>query len=118
MTTPNPYTPSSESTAESKPEFVCQNCGCRLFNRVKPEAGFAFAKDYQCRQCKEQVPAPTPLWGSLMMLLLGGIVTLLGAVMTVVGFANKSVRAMGAGVVILVVGLGFISAGFRSFYYR
>jgi|GEM_PF-3099957 hypothetical protein len=118
MTGTNPYKPSNETTVETKPEFVCQNCGCRLFNRVKPEAGFAFAHDYQCRQCKEQIPAPTPLWGSLMMLLLGGIIALIGAVMTVVAFANKSVRGMGLGVVTLVVGLGFISAGYRSFYFR
>ena len=75
MSDPNPYS----SPVHKERPFVCRNCGYKLFERVKPESGIAFAKDYQCRQCKEQIPAPVPLWGALLMLVLGVVIFLVGA---------------------------------------
>lgn len=114
----NPYTTSSNHTGTATPEFVCQNCGCKLFERVKSEAKFSFAKDYQCRQCKEQVPAPVPLWGSWGMILLGCFTALAGLVFLIAGWMNNGMITMGMGVASTIVGMGFISSGYRSFYYR
>lgn len=114
----NPYSSTTNPGPSEKSEFVCENCGCRLFERVKPESGFAFAYDYQCRQCKEQIPAQVPLWGSLLMLGIGAAITLAGAAIFLGGWMNQSGIALIAGIVVLVFGLGFSSAGYRSFFYK
>lgn len=110
----NPYRPTdSKATAEAidAGEFLCKNCGCKSFHRVKPEARFAFAKDYQCVECREQIPAPVPLWGALTM-LFGGLllVPVGGLLMLSNAFAGRIIGIL-LGVAILVFGVKFAAAG-------
>ena len=101
----------SESKIQSGQEFECQNCGCKLFNRVKPESGFAFAKDFQCRQCKEQVPAPVPLWGAWLMILGGGGLAILGILWTYTNATRGNLIGSLVGAAMLVFGARFAMAG-------
>ena len=76
----NPYgSPATPAGAKTANAFTCESCGSTKFTRVKPEAGFAFAKDFMCVNCKEQVPAPVPNWGRVLMVVCGGCLAMLGA---------------------------------------
>ena len=109
----NPY--ATDSAAEKAPApMSCDNCGGVKFNRVKPLATFAFAKDFQCVECREQIPAPVPAWGSITMLVPGTLLFLLGvfyAVSTAFGGFNIGVVL---GTVLAIFGLKFAIAGLNS----
>ncbi|MEL6108235.1 MAG: hypothetical protein AAFU85_19590 [Planctomycetota bacterium] len=91
--------------------FECKNCGCESFNRVKPEARFAFAKDYQCVECREQVPAPVPLWGALTMLFGGTGLVCVGGVLMIASAVDAALIPFFLSIAILVFGVKFASAG-------
>ncbi|MEO1529299.1 MAG: hypothetical protein AAFX06_28090, partial [Planctomycetota bacterium] len=83
----NPYQPTGvrgEGTRQIDGEFRCKNCGNRSFQRVRPEARFAFAKDYRCLECLEQVPAPVPIWGVVIMSIGGLGIASIGSLLLLV----------------------------------
>lgn len=81
----------------------CDSCGSVDLVRVNPKEIVAFAKDYQCLQCKRQFPAPVPMWGSLVFVILGLPLALLGAFWIYANLAdgNQVAFAIGGGLLFM-----------------
>jgi hypothetical protein len=71
---------------------TCPKCASAQFTRVPPTSLVAFAKDRVCTQCGTQYTPPTPLWGSLLFLALGGIFLLISIGGFVLVVATDSIR--------------------------
>ncbi len=92
------------------PEFKCPNCSCMQYTRARSSNFVAFTNDYVCMECKEQIPAPVPLWGSIAFMVLGFPFACLGAFWI---FAN----ALSFNITGLAVGAGILIVGVVSFWY-
>ncbi len=89
--------------ASSKPQIKCDNCGGTTLSRVKPKGVVAFSKDYQCLTCKRQFPAPVPIWGSFLFVILGAPLSCLGAfwIYANLASANQIALAIGGGMLFM-----------------
>ena len=73
-----PATPSADPTLAQHLVPVpvarrCPGCGGERFRKVKPRARVAFAKDRICLDCQTRYAPPTPVWGSVIFILAGGM---------------------------------------------
>lgn len=108
----NPYENTSSAVSDTEiGRLVCENCGGAEFTRVKPESGFAFAKDYLCVGCNEQIPAPVPLWGRILMIVCGSVLALFGLLWVVVNLGRPFAMLIGGAM--LYFGGRSAVAGFR-----
>ncbi len=93
----------------ARSKLQCDSCGSIDLVRVNPKEIVAFAKDYQCLQCTRQFPAPVPLWGSLLFVILGLPLALLGAFWIYANLADGNQVA-------LAIGAGLLFFGATSFW--
>ena len=102
----NPYdAPKNETeghyaAVSGKSTIQCVECGSTNLRRVKTKELVAFAKDYQCVQCRRQFPAPVPVWGAMLFVTLGFPFACLGVfwIFANLASANPIAIAIGAGI--------------------
>lgn len=104
-----------EAAAGDKSEFQCEQCGGKIFARVKPKEIVAFAKDYQCLQCRRQFPAPVPIWGAILFVVLGFPLACLGVFWIYANLSSGKPIALAIGAGILFMGATAFWKGLTSF---
>ena len=116
----NPYdAPKSKTEVQdaatiSTSAIRCE-CGSTNLTRVKPKELVAFAKDYQCVQCRRQFPAPVPVWAALLFMILGFPFACLGVLWIVANLASANPIALAIGAGILFMGATSFWKGITSF---
>jgi uncharacterized protein (DUF983 family) len=91
----------------------CPQCGSNDFTRVKVEGRVAFTDDRKCKACGTRYTPPTPAWAAVVFILLGILITVVGAAFFF--FARKAVvvRDLVYGGILTVFGLSCIIYGIR-----
>jgi|GEM_PF-6157077 len=51
----------------------CPNCGNRQYHAVQPAEFLTFSKDRLCLACNTRYAPPTPLWATIVFILIGGL---------------------------------------------
>jgi hypothetical protein len=73
---------------------VCPQCGGKEYTSRKPEAFVAFASDRVCKVCRTRYSPPTPVWGGILILLLGLALPILGFVLVALLFHPFSILGL------------------------
>jgi hypothetical protein len=95
----------------------CPHCGGKDFKRVKPEGRVAFTDDRKCTACGTRYTPPTPAWAAVVFILLGILLSALGAAMAGSCLFRKdefTLRPVVYGSIRTVFGLSCITYGIRS----
>ena len=72
---------------------TCPHCGCKESRRVKVDRLVAFTDDRECTACGVRYTPPTPAWATVVFILLGVLITAVGA--TGVGVYGLALTGMG-----------------------
>ena len=91
-----------------KNSVQCPECNSTNMLRVKPKDFVAFSSDYKCRDCDLQFPAPVPIWGSVLFIVLGLPFACLGAFWVYANLRSDNPIA-------LIIGGGILAMGGASF---
>ncbi len=57
----------------------CPKCGCKEFRRAKVDRLVAFTDDRECTACGARYTPSTPVWAAVVFILLGVLITAVGA---------------------------------------
>ena len=107
-----------ERTAEAQQRATgraCPFCGSGEVVSVPPLGMISFSKDRFCNRCRTQYTPPTPVWGSLIMIVIGGIFLLV----SIGGFAFLvASESIGPRVISGVVGGSILGGAMLAFGIR
>jgi RNA polymerase subunit RPABC4/transcription elongation factor Spt4 len=92
----------------------CPQCGSQDFTRVKVEGRVAFTDDRKCTACGTRYTPPTPAWAAFVFILLGILITAVGAAFCFFARGAVLVRDLVYGSILTVFGLSCIIYGIRS----
>jgi hypothetical protein len=96
---------------------VCPQCGRDEYRRVKADTRIAFTDDRICRACGCRYTPPTPVWASLVLLILGMVLSLGSlASFLILGLRGEVPGVIGNGLG-LAVGLLCVAYGWRSLWH-
>jgi hypothetical protein len=96
----------------------CPMCGCPEFESTRPKTFVAFTSDRVCCNCQTRYTPPTPVWASIVFLLIG-IVFVLGCTFSVLlGIMGGAMTAVLVNGLFAICGLLLVSYGVRCLRLR
>lgn len=96
---------------------VCPQCGCAEFKKRRPEKLVAFTWDRVCKACDTHYTPPTPVWASIVFIVIGLLLAGLFGIGMIANLARGNVLGLPALVLdglLAVVGVFAMIHGVRS----
>ena len=97
---------------------ACPNCGSGEYFAVKPDRLVTFMKDRECKNCYLRYTPPTPFCATLLLILIGGVLTLGCGYSIILALARGHIFALPLNALFAFVGVLCLRLGAYSIRQR